>query len=1001
MYSQAFASTTTVTATVQDPLGQVFYKGTVTAQFIPDFNQRGANYLDGGVSSFNKLVSGALTAAGSFSIVVTSNATIQPARTQWMFTVCPRGSAPCVIYQGTISGGSVDISAQINANAVPIAINGNFSPGYVGTAYADSEVQSPTVGTLYYNSISGCIRAYDGTSWSCASGGGTFINVKLQCPGIIGDGVTDDSAALAACFVTYPAAHFFFPSTNHTNPATCSYFFASTITPLVPAVVLEGESNSFLNDTTHLGGTVLCFPVGVTGITLTNCGCTIKNLSILGSEGTQQLQNGVLLNLPSGANLPQWTRSNASIQRAANVITGTVTRVVGIEGLTQQVGSTIKITGVVGDPTMNGLCVITTLTGNTALGGNPNGFTCAQNGANSGPFLTDGSVMLPTTGTSASDGIRVCNNFTYIEHVSIQSFGRYAINADSLAGHGCTVPFSDDLIVRDSFLNGNQVGGYYCFGVDCNAHLLDGNAIYYNVLWGLEDQSSLGNTHIGNQISNNSHFWATTTAPPSKNVSTVSRTLVANDSVVTVVLSQADTFIKQGSCIVLSGVTDASFNTPAGQCFFITSYTDSTHYQYIQPGAPVNASSSGGTHRMAKFSEAFLSSGADDGAQKIATQSAVAQPVVINQYVEGGQFCKWGTNTLLIGGANTPGCAQLSGDWSGNFITTQGAFGLGGILALNNPSFVAYKDANGETFLRAGVTTSKPYGFTWLNFASLRAWGLICDPAGTLGKSGYCEITSQGYTQSRLTIFGKDVGGDTYLSGEGATGRVLLNYQRTGNDAGQGGVFFCSGGAAPTCNYSVSAAGIAKMSVFKSTTANPAAVCQICLAVTDIIAFRNNANNGDIQVISVDGNDRTTLNGGATATAPAVSFGNQGYGSPEIGAPATTANYDICYGDSTLHATLCSYNNGPYMLIPQQEKATDTVDLGSVATGACTAERTVAVTNAAFTNSVVMGAGTALEAGTFLVGKVSSAGNTKWQFCNLSGGAVDRASDTYTIRVIH
>jgi hypothetical protein len=79
----------------------------------------------------------------------------------------------------------------------------------------------------------------------------------------------------------------------------------------------------------------------------------------------------------------------------------------------------------------------------------------------------------------------------------------------------------------------------------------------------------------------------------------------------------ADTNLKLGSCILIAGVTDAALTYTAGQCFFVTSYTDSTHYSYIQPGAPVNASSSGGTSRMAKFSEAYLSSGVDDGASKI------------------------------------------------------------------------------------------------------------------------------------------------------------------------------------------------------------------------------------------------------------------------------------------------------------------------------------------------------------------------------------------------
>lgn len=683
-----------------------------------------------------------------------------------------------------------------------------------------------------------------------------YINVLTDC-GLKGDGVTDDSAALTACMASYGASRYFFPPTNFNNDP--SYFFASSITPPVgsPGSVFTGGSNSFINSTTKLAGTVLKFPAGVTGFNLQNCGCTIEYLSLLGSESTQQLQNPSLLNIPSDTNLPLFTRSISAIQRASNVLTVTVTRVVAIEGLTQQVGSTVKISGVVGDATMNGLCVVTALSGNTAFGGNPNTFTCAQNGADSGPFGAVGTVSLPTTGASAADGIRVCNNHSYINHVTIQSFGRHGINADSFSGHGCTVAFSDDLIVRDSFLNGNQANGYLCYGVDCNAHLLSGNEVYYNVMWGIEDQSSLGNTHIANQISNNSHFWASTTVPATKNITSVNRV----SGTVAVVLATANPFIKLGTCVVNAGVTDATFNTPAGQCFFVTSFTDSTHFSYIQPGAPADASSSGGTNRIATFAEAYLSSGVDDGAQKIQTQSAVAVPIIISNYVEGGQYCKFGTNTLLMGGANTPGCAYPSGsgDWTGQFLNTEFS-GLGGILTASLGAIVQNKDASGELYLRAGISAEKNFGITWINRSNARAWGLNCDQSGTLGGGGFCEWTSQGYGQTRLKFFGKDNGtGDTYLNAEGASGRIVFNANQTGTNAGQGGVLFCTGGAGATCPWSVSNAGIATMAAFKSVTANPAAAGTVRLAKTDSLTVRNNANNADITLLSIDGSDNLVL----------------------------------------------------------------------------------------------------------------------------------------------
>jgi hypothetical protein len=446
------------------------------------------------------------------------------------------------------------------------------------------------------------------------------INVLTDC-GLKGDGVTNDGPAIQACFDAFPQYLFHFPKTVANG---CSYFSSQTLFPKGSGVIVEGETGSqYLDDVVsgHMGGVEICFPTGVTGFwwTIANTqGGIMRDIALHGASGIKSLTVPTGINIPG--DLPQTTRNISAIQRAANVLSVTITRISGLEGLNIQVGSTVKITGVVGDATMNGECVISTL-GN--LGGgtttaNPSSFTCPQNGSDAGPFGAVGSTILPTTGVSA-DGIRICTNFVTIDHVGVSGFERHGLNADSTPGNGCASPFSDDLIVRNSMFMENNGSGVLCRGVDCNAHLYQGDTFYYNFLWGVEDQSSLGNTHVGNQISNNGHQWAITSTPATKNISTISRTLSGGDSTVTVVLSQADTNLKLGSCVVIAGVTDTSFNTanvnPSG-CYFITAYTDSTHFQYIQPGRPVDASSSGGTERMAKFSEAYLSAGVDDGCGK-------------------------------------------------------------------------------------------------------------------------------------------------------------------------------------------------------------------------------------------------------------------------------------------------------------------------------------------------------------------------------------------------
>ena len=561
-----------------------------------------------------------------------------------------------------------------------------------------------------------------------------FINMLTDC-GLKGDGVTDDASAAQACFNNYPSYWFVFPQTQ--SGGACSYWFGATVFPKGEGARISGASSGYKNSNTTMGGTVICAAAGVTPFWLdmtpnSSSGITIENLSIKGSEGHDHLQAPTKLNIP--ADLPQYKRNIATAQRTSNVLSITVTPT-GSEGLTQQVGSQVKISGV-SDSTVNGICIVASLTNSNAFGENALGFTCNQNGADTGALGAGGTISLPTTGTSTADGIRVCSNFNRIRNVTIDSMGRHGINADMQVGHGCTTNFSDDLIVEDSTIAGNQGDGFYAQGIDSNAGTMSINPIYYNLLWGVEDQSALGNNWTNNQISNNGSAWSTTSAPAAKNISAISRALASNSSTVSVTLSSADTNIKVGSCVVIAGVTDSSFNNTAGQCYFVTTLTDSTHYQYIQPGAPANASSSGGTSRMAKFSEAYLSAGIDSGAVKIGTQSQVQNQPFVGNYVEGGQDCKFGGTTLTFGGSNVPTCVS-STTWKPVYFLAN----TPGIVAstTNIAGFSNEKDFNNSVFFKAGKSsgTIRHTLVRWMNNnTSLDAWGLDVDPSGTAGSTG-------------------------------------------------------------------------------------------------------------------------------------------------------------------------------------------------------------------------------------------------------------------------
>lgn len=83
------------------------------------------------------------------------------------------------------------------------------------------------------------------------------------------------------------------------------------------------------------------------------------------------------------------------------------------------------------------------------------------------------------------------------------------------------------------------------------------------------------------------------------------------------------------------------------------------------------------------------------------------------------------------------------------------------------------------------------------------------------------------------------------------------------------------------------------------------------------------------------------------------------------------------------------------------QKATHaSLDLASVATNVCSAEQTETITGSALGDACLVSSGTALEAGGLFRCAVTAANTVKWQFCNETALAIDRASDTYTIRVI-
>lgn len=198
----AQSQTASVTATIHDPSGQLYNNGTCLIQFQPTFGVPGPYTVNG--ASFNQQPSCTINSVGVLSATVTRNDNIQPAKSQWIFTIAPNASSAATTVATPIQGGaSVDITTTIN-NA--ITSNIFVSSLSLPRAYQDNEViLTPNFGGQYYNVTDNSVHVWNGSTWFTAgvgtvSPGTTNIIPKYtNGPGsVIGNSsITDDGTTVS------------------------------------------------------------------------------------------------------------------------------------------------------------------------------------------------------------------------------------------------------------------------------------------------------------------------------------------------------------------------------------------------------------------------------------------------------------------------------------------------------------------------------------------------------------------------------------------------------------------------------------------------------------------------------------------------------------------------------------------------------------------------------------------------------------------------------------
>jgi hypothetical protein len=168
--STAFASNSTVTGTVTDTDGQVWFGGTYQAVLTVQGSTGSQQIPTVGGSVVPSTVSGKLDASGAFTATLTDTSTVDQANAKWTLTICPQASvsslaSACPSYVVRVVGGSVNLTSALSSVTAPRFAAGSFSYGYL-----DAEVITPQVpGVTYYNLTSG-LKVWTGTAWVAVAG---------------------------------------------------------------------------------------------------------------------------------------------------------------------------------------------------------------------------------------------------------------------------------------------------------------------------------------------------------------------------------------------------------------------------------------------------------------------------------------------------------------------------------------------------------------------------------------------------------------------------------------------------------------------------------------------------------------------------------------------------------------------------------------------------------------------------------------------------------------
>jgi hypothetical protein len=589
-----------------------------------------------------------------------------------------------------------------------------------------------------------------------------FVDVMSSGTNVVGDGVTDDAAAIQKVINNNPGRTIYFPrrvqgfGRDVSGNAIASYYLGSTLTLSVAGTKLLGDSGP------DGAGTALKFAPRTTGVIMDGPGQVVEGLALLGSEPWSAANYWEAV-IPAGRYAGVTVAAGASdadgirVRHPTSVVRNCLVTFFGRDGLNASASDQSLPSGVGAED-----CEFTTLfLGNNRghglriEGGDSNQSQCNSSqfyvnqfcGVDNEPFLGGTFVAPQATENGIDDSER------------LNGAGDTIADIASLARSGNTVtltwaaPYTVPTLAPG---NGVRV-------ITCPDASFVGR---FTILTVAPDNRSLTYTQVAPDATvtpaAGTSLGRANIVPANGTIQSAVRTgNVVTLTFAAAVLSPINTPFKVGQGVTVWNGPDLSFN---GTFVVLSVSNGNKTLTYAQTGT--NASIASGTARMAFPSDLWAAIGSWGGAYY--SPNLTARTVWINLYVEGGQRTRFSSSDLLVAPVlpQPPDYDPVA--WPETPLQVDASGSGVGLGTVNQPlSVVAPYDATLTSYRRLGATAAQTEIEFWQDPTKT-----VSDPTATVWKTvrGPNEFAvwhhdpTYGSAVARLRWFGNNA---TYINSEG------------------------------------------------------------------------------------------------------------------------------------------------------------------------------------------------------------------------------------------